>query len=68
MLHVLPASVHCRDVNLSILGSNCNLNHSITVGSGTFVYEPGVLTVGHQYMMEVLKRQNYRHYIVIGGH
>jgi hypothetical protein len=43
---MLPASVHCKDVNLSILGSNSNLNHSIIEGSGTFVYEPYMLTVG----------------------
>jgi hypothetical protein len=51
---MLPALVHCRDVNLSILDSNCNLNHSITEGSGTFIYKPGILTVEPQYVVEVL--------------
>jgi len=51
---MLPASVHCKDVNLSILDSNSNLNHSITEGSGAFVYEPYVLPVELQYVVEVL--------------
>ena len=54
ILHMLPASVHCKDVNLSILDSNSNLNHSITEGSGAFVYEPYVLPVELQYVVEVL--------------
>ena len=65
---MLPASVHCRGVNLSILGSNCNLNHSITVGSGTFVYEPGMLTVGTSVCGGDIIKTKLQAYVVIGEH
>jgi hypothetical protein len=49
-----PGLMHCRDVYLSIVGSNCNLNHSFTEISATFVYKLDTLTVEPQYVIEVL--------------
>jgi hypothetical protein len=36
-------------------------------GSGTFIYEPGMLTVEPQYVVEVLQRQYYRHILLHAG-